>query len=326
MKRWQLHTALLLTALVLSVGSAWAQGSQARVTLDTTNITLGEQITVQFEVITPKGSAIKWPEMESVFPMPLELVEASEIDTFYDPKAGDIQVMTQNVVITAFDTGFVAVPPIPFPHNETAALTDAFLVSVFDVIVEGELELNDIKGPLDVPFSWWEWFKENWYWVLGGLLLAGGIIWLFVYLLRQKPEQVSVVFTKPVDPPHEIALRALEALKAEQLWQQGKVKQFHTELSDIFRSYLEKRFNIPALEQTSDEIIRSLRTVPIAKSLKAQLQEILMLTDLVKFAKEQPLPAENELAFDNIHQFVRDTRPADAPLPAQNSNPQSQQT
>jgi len=324
MNRLVTYWCLLLATVMLLPSASLAQASAARVSLDTTAITIGEQITCQFEVITPKGSEVRWPEMESVFPPPLELVELSDIDTFYDPKAGDIQVMTQNVVLTAFDTGFVPVPPIPFPNNNKMTETEVFLVSVYDVAVEGELELNDIKGPMAVEFSWWDWLKENWYYVLGALLLLGGLTWLMVYLMNQKTEEVHVSFTKPVEPAHEMALRKLQALKEKQLWQNDQVKEFHTELSDIFRSYLERRFNIPAMEQTSDEILASLRTVPISKNLKLQLSEILMLSDLVKFAKQQPLPIENEQAYDNIYKFVRDTRPVqEAPQPSAQNAQQS---
>ena len=312
MKQLAHHIVLCFVAALLATGAA-AQYSQATVQLDTNEITIGEQIQLQLEVITPKGSEVKWPELESVFPEPLELISSSDIDTFFDPKAGDIQVMTQNLVITAFDTGYVAVPPIPFPNDGDEARTGAFLVTVYDVELAEEAELNDIKGPMEVPFSWWDWVKENWHWLLGSIVLFGGLVWLLVYLTTRKTDEVHVVFSNPVDPPHEIALRQLDALKEAKLWQDGKVKEYHTQLSDIFRTYLEKRFNIPALEQTSDEIMTSLRTVPIHKTLKDQLEHILVLSDLVKFAKEQPLPTENEIAMDNIYRFVRDTVPAPTP-------------
>lgn len=324
------HISLLAALLLCLVGGvAVAQQSRARITTDTNAITIGEQIRVQLEVITPKGSPVRWPIMRSVFPEQLEILQQSTIDTFYDPKAGDIQVMTQDLVLTAFDTGFFAVPPVPFPNEDRMPTTEAFLVSVYGVSVTAEHELNDIKGPLQVEFSWWEWFAEYWYWFAGGAVLLAALTWLSIYLWRKRSEPAYVAFRKPVDPPHAVALRALNALQEEQLWQKGKNKEFHVALSDIFRNYLEARFNIPALEQTTDEILRNLRTMPIDQWSKDQLEQILLLNDLVKFAKEQPTPTENQLAIDNIYRFVNQTRPVEdvadeqqpteAPNTAQNS-------
>ncbi|MBL7893041.1 MAG: hypothetical protein JNL63_10450, partial [Bacteroidia bacterium] len=93
----------------------------------------------------------------------------------------------------------------------------------------------------------------------------------------------------------------------EKLWQEGKVKQYHSRLTDILRLYIEARFKIPALEQTSDEIMSNFRSVLIDEESKKKIKQVFLVADLVKFAKEQPLPSENELSLTNAFDFVNGT-------------------
>ena len=44
----------------------------------------------------------------------------------------------------------------------------------------------------------------------------------------------------------------------EKLWQQGEIKQYYSELTDILRIYIENRWDIQAMEMVSSEIIESL--------------------------------------------------------------------
>ena len=108
-------------------------------------------------------------------------------------------------------------------------------------------------------------------------------------------------------PAHEKALQALAALQNEKLWQQGQVKIYHIQLSDIVRTYLHERFEINAHEMTSDEIIKALRHVQLQDGWKEKLSRMLILNDMVKFAKESPLPAENDWCMDISIEFVKST-------------------
>jgi hypothetical protein len=82
----------------------------------------------------------------------------------------------------------------------------------------------------------------------------------------------------------------------------------HSAISEIIREYIEKRYQVHALENTTDEIMQSLRFHSIEPNLLAKLNQVLVLSDLVKFAKEKPLANENEMSLMNAVEFVKETK------------------
>ena len=114
---------------------------------------------------------------------------------------------------------------------------------------------------------------------------------------------------EPEIAPHILALNELDRIKNEKLWQQGRSKEFHTQLTDVLRIYIEKVFDINSMEMTSEEILMNLKTMQNEqKSAYSGLKQILQLADLVKFAKWNALPDENELSLMNAFLFVNQTK------------------
>ena len=108
-----------------------------------------------------------------------------------------------------------------------------------------------------------------------------------------------------------MALTELKKLKGQKLWQNGKVKSFHIELSDIVRKYIENGLKIQALESTTDELFVVLKNSDIPKESYSELQGSLKLADLVKFAKLIPLGNENERCYSNVLDFIIKTKPVE---------------
>jgi hypothetical protein len=164
--------------------------------------------------------------------------------------------------------------------------------------------IKPIKGPLSVPLT----FREILPWLLLAILAILIITGVLYYLKkRKKSEPVFQIRTKIQLSPYDIALSELEKLRLKKLWQTGRTKEYHSELTDILRKYLEDRFNIMALEMTSQEIMDSVRIQKeIHNESIVKLNFILSMADLVKFAKMQPLPAENDMSMENAVAFVRD--------------------
>jgi hypothetical protein len=73
---------------------------------------------------------------------------------------------------------------------------------------------------------------------------------------------------------------------------------------------MEERFEIPAMESVTSDILRDFKTHSWEdESLLEILESLLQLSDLVKFAKEDPLPADNEMNLNNAYIFVEKTKP-----------------
>ena len=147
---------------------------------------------------------------------------------------------------------------------------------------------------------------------LGVLALLAGALLLLMWYLAKRGKRITDLF-KPAQPlpAHIVALAALDALHGEKLWQSGEYKLYYSTLSDILRTYLAGRFEVGAMEMTTDEIAASLREVDIEQKQKMNLLGVLRDADLVKFAKATPEAEENEGAFDKALNFVENTKPVE---------------
>lgn len=296
--------------------SAYAQEPKATATLDNSNIQIGQQVqltlSIHYKVNNGKQINIEWPELLDTIRKEIEIVAQTKIDTII-PDSSDMFrfVQTKTLYITSFDSGYWVMPPFKFTVNgDTIGIfTEPLLLQVNTVQVDTTLAIKDIKAPYEEDYSWLDWLKDNKYMALGiflGIHALLLIIYLIVkYLNKAKPP--IVVVEAPKIPAHIIALEKLEKLKQEKLWQEGKLKLYHITLSEIVREYIENRFKIQAMEQTTDEILFGFRNVAIDEESKNKLKQLLILSDLVKFAKEQPLPNENELSWTNAYEFVKGT-------------------
>ncbi len=143
-------------------------------------------------------------------------------------------------------------------------------------------------------------------------LLLAGLIYLLVRYLHKRGKRISDLFKPaPPVPAHIVAIEALEKLHNEKLWQNDKHKLYYSGLSDILRTYLAGRFEVGAMEMTTDEIDDALRAVEIEQKQKMNLLAVLRDADLVKFAKATPEAEENELAYHKAYHFVEETKPVE---------------
>ena len=143
-------------------------------------------------------------------------------------------------------------------------------------------------------------------------LLLAGVIYLLARYLHKRGKHLSDLFKPaPPIPAHIVAIEALEKLRNEKLWQNNKHKEYYSGLSDILRTYLAGRFEVGAMEMTTDEIADALREVDIEHKSKMDLLSVLRDADLVKFAKATPEANDNELAYDKAFYFVENTKPVE---------------
>ncbi len=288
-----------------------AQNIKVSAKLDSTSIRIGEQIQIHLSIQYQAGKnkiQIQWPALTDTIVGKVEIVNISKTDTTRPYKNDSLTFLqTKNITITSFDSGYYALPPFTFLVNGDTTHpyeTEALLLQVRNVKVDTTKDIKDIKQPLSVPFSWKELLPYV-YWTLGLIAAILLIVYLTKKLSKEKTKQP--IDNKPKIPPHILALEELDKLRRENLLQEGKIKLYHSRITDILRYYIESRFKIPAMEQTSDEIMTSFKSLVIDPESMSKLKQIFLLSDLVKFAKEEPLPNENALSLNNAIDFIKGT-------------------
>ena len=85
---------------------------------------------------------------------------------------------------------------------------------------------------------------------------------------------------------HARAVRELDLLARADLLSAGDAKQFYSRLSTVLREYLEARFEVPAMEQTTWMIGRALERQDVEDGWREEFVGLLRMCDLVKFAEQ----------------------------------------
>ncbi|MEL7119353.1 MAG: hypothetical protein AAFO07_07930 [Bacteroidota bacterium] len=278
---------------ILFVLSLFTQISFAQInvkaSLDSTNILIGDQVKLKLYVKHQpevKVDNIDFTVLSGA--SGLEFLGQTKPDTVYNKEEIHFE---QSFVLTSFDSGYHKVPAIPVSYSLNGQsdnlMTNDLGLMVRTLVVQDTVSLQPIKDIIREPVG----FEDILPYVLGGVFVLL-VVFLVLFLLNRK-KQAPEPPPLPIDnrPAHIIALEALDVLKNKEMWQKGDIKEYHTELTYILRSYLEKRFTIPALESTTDEIVRFLEVLnePVLGSDQiSAVRTILQNADLIKFAKAEP--------------------------------------
>ena len=277
-------------------------------TLDSTTLFIGDQTDLHLRAIGEVGEQVTMPVLDKELIPGVEIVDRTIVDTI-SLKDGRVQY-DQYLTLTSFEDSLFYIAPLPFVSGDDTVWSDGLTLNVvqpFEMDTT-DMAITDIKGVYKAPIWWWGIFR----WVLLAVLLAGvGVAgyYLITYLQRRKLEEAgNEVVTEPLRPAEEVALEKLDAIKEKKIWQQGQVKEYYTQLTDVVREYIARRFEVSSVEQTSDETLRDIRPLlSERKDLYDQLRKMLTLADLVKFAKWSTTPDENELSLRNAYTFVKET-------------------
>ena len=291
--------------LMLMYSVLWAQNNAANVRLDTNVILVGDQVNLTFSFSSKEYLPVLFPVYCDTCICGIEIIKRSEIDTLTDENG---YKLSQQFIITAFDSGEYVIPPIPFYSVDSVLLaeTGALLLNVHTIAVDTTLEIRDIKEPLSAPITIGEILPYALIVLLSLGLIIGGF---FLIRYFQNRKKTTVLAQKKLKiSAHIIALQELKILWQKKLYQAGYIKQYHSELSDIARIYIENRWNISAMEMVTSEIVKALSLMDVSADAIDKLEQVLFLSDMVKFAKSKPLPDENSACYQYIVDFVEETK------------------
>ena len=284
---------------------ASAQEARIAMTVDTTLIHVGDPVTVRLAVDHPEGWTVEWPDSFAVAPFEVLSAEFSPPVTVTD--GGGLR-STATLVVTSFELGDLEIPSIAVPVTAPdgtvqTIVTNSFRIGVETIGLDESGDLRDIKGPLSLPRTWWRVLP----WVLLALALAGGVAYYLHRRGRAAPASAPPVPRAPPRPYHELALEALRALEKSSLLERGQIKEYHVQISEIVRRYIEGQLEVPALELTTQEVAGGMQRAALGDRVTGAFRTFLERCDLVKFAKLRPGSDEARALMAQARELVRMT-------------------
>ncbi len=296
-----LKNTLFLLAMCAAVLSAQQVGLSART--DSTVYRIGDWVYLHIDGTVPAN-------VDTIAPAVKDSIGQYEVlGVDRDPKKWSWTVRLMTV-----DTGTVFIPPVPFLYRTKGdttpqvAYTNPVALTVNSIPVDSKGDIKDIKPPVSSPWT----FQDILPYLIGLLVLAAAGVAYYYYRKKQREKLASYVPPKPKIAPHTAALYALRELEDKKLWQSGKVKEYYSEVTDIIRTFFEGRWNFIALELTTDEILQHMKGIHESEQVWDEMQSFFLVADLVKFAKFNPTPAENEKELRWAYDIVRAMTPAPA--------------
>lgn len=303
MKKRILYIAALL--FTLSSLDAGAQHVVMNATIDTIQMRIGEQTRIKLELSVDSGYGT--PEFTTDnMPGKIEVLETK--NDVRQLNQGKRKLYSNEYLITCFDSATYVIPPFKAVLDTTEYLSNGLVLAVYSVPVD-TANINNIAPPKDVwgkKLSWDE-LRDVVYLTFLVLFSLALLVWIIVRLVKNKPI-IRIVKIKPRLPSHVNAMNRIEEIKRDNSWRvDGDDKRYYTALTDVLREYMCERFGFNATEMTTPEIIAHLQVVADKDSIN-ELQDLLIMADLVKFAKMKPAMNENDRNLICAIEFIEKTK------------------
>jgi len=288
---------LAIIFLLINIASgSFAQGVRLTARTNTGTYPIGSWIDV---LVSGKSDAA----IDSIVPMIKDSVGFFEVIAT-KRQGADLQWLIR---LTTIDSGKAFLPPIEFNYkvkSDTSvhkAFTNSLLLNITGVAIDPKGNIKDIKPPMSAPWL----FEDILPYLIALIILAAIAVGYYYYWRKMKAKKDILDDVKVVIPPHREALTALRVLEEKKLWQQGLIKEYYSEITEIIRRFFERRWNIIALEMTTDEILVQMKHIPEALLVWKEIDSFFLTADLVKFAKYQPIPEENIKEMHSSYAIVR---------------------
>ncbi len=284
--------------------------------------TVGDLITLRLEVIHPADSSVEMPQVEEEWGQ-FEVVQQTGQDTV---RNNDGTATTRkDIVVSLFEPGQYQTPPLVITHHKADNSSEelgapVIPLKISSVLVEGDETLRDLKPPFDMSVP------PIWPYVLAAVALAtvaaGGMYWAGRWAYHKWWRKTSGAEAEPLPPvdlrpPEVIAYAELDRIEALALPARSQFKEHYSLVTECLREYIENRYQISALEQTTDEITASFRGLKTANQEQTRdFIDMFRRSDLVKFARYTPPAPEAGYLVNEARLLVDATTPKPPPPPA----------
>ncbi len=263
-------------------------GTTVKATVDKNQILIGEPIQLRLEVNIPENESIRFFSIDSI--AHFEFLHPGKIDT---TNTSNGTRLIQIIPITSFDSGSWVIPSFSLTES---LRTDSIPVDVGFSPFNPEQPYHDIKDIIEVEPAK---KKQQWWWYAAG---AGVVLLILIIYLLTRKKSVLIAVPKAVVNPYEEAMKQIAAIERNK----PEVKQYYSELTDVFRLYIFQKKGILSLQKTMDDMVIQLKGLNMNKERFDQLSQALRLSDYVKFAKYIPGPEDDRMLLDTIKKSIQD--------------------
>lgn len=316
--------SIALTLLTIMAADASpmksASGISVSAAVDSVSLLMGDRTTIKVDINMPETSTrdariVDFPIIPaSTDYIPWNGVDLVAVDSMSTVDDG-VRHIEYNFTIQAFEPGTVTIPPFAVIGGAGAdtAFSNVLTLKVIPVDVDSLETINPMESVVSPATKWYDYIPNWFLWLLlAAAIVAACVVAVLMVMKNKKKEEI--IRTAPI-PPYDLAVSRLHTLRSRNLAENGHEKEYYTELVDILRQYLDGRFAINAMEMTSSQIVKALRSNPKTRMSADEIKLVLAIADFVKFAKVRPLPDDNVKAYTRALDFVEQTKPEPEPEP-----------
>lgn len=152
----------------------------------------------------------------------------------------------------------------------------------------------------------------SWIWITLSIICGAGFIVLILILILKRTGKIKPASEPEIDPFDEVE-RDLNYLRDEYEVLEENYKEFYAKISEIDRRFMERIFDINALEMSTSEINSELKNLTYRdRTLPEEMKEIIIyimkLCDRVKYAKHKPPLNQTTTVLEESYELVKKTR------------------
>lgn len=288
MRKWGLNIVFLLVALC-------SFGQKLNTSINKDHIKIGEPFTLTLSVISnTKLDSLRIVKHTSDFPAEsssnttekgintayeLEVLRPF-MDTSYKEKNQFIWEGTYQ--LTGWDSAYVVVPPQQIYINDSLYFFSPGLIHITSPDANPSKPIYDINETFTQikiqNTKWIQFLKNNWWWLAA--ILLGIIILLIVLLKYSKKKNIPLSL-------RQVTLKKIDLLE-EGKGYESSLKEYYFDLSIILRRFFAGHYQTPIMDKTTSEIEHILLVHKLDKEMTLLVRQLLIQSDMVKFAKSRP--------------------------------------
>ncbi len=253
---------------------------------------MGDRTVVTLQLVVPTAELADAPR----FPTwgktwgDAEIVSTGPVEQSTGPN-GEKQ-FSQRITLTAFRTGAVALPPVavvvPMPGGSRTLTTEPSLTLEVASVLPGDPRQAQPEPP--APLRHLPWGQRFW-WTLAGFSAAALALGLWVFR-RPKTAKSAAPALPPLDELEHELTRIAALVETD-----AAPARLAAALSGALRRYLGRELVFPALESTTTEIQRHLRSGDVPEGSVRSGVDLLRRLDRVKFSRREAAVTWSEAAF-----------------------------